>query len=144
MGVFGISGEFRNQTCFYSSMTLCYLYKIFQTHQEGVWCHKSKSLGLRKYQSLVHVSVGLRNCQCWLNISPYLWLLRTHPVFFFFLTLLRSLSFAPLSCEAVALCFRLCVKHSHVYRLLRFHQVPSHSACICKCWRSDIHVIICM
>ena len=34
------------------------------TRGEGVWCHKSKSLGQRKYQSLVIVSVGLQICQC--------------------------------------------------------------------------------
>ena len=34
------------------------------TREEGVWCHKSKSLGQRKYRSLVIVSVGLQICQC--------------------------------------------------------------------------------
>ena len=34
------------------------------TRGEGVWCHKSKSLGQWKYRSLVIVSVGLQICQC--------------------------------------------------------------------------------
>ena len=135
-------------------------HKVFVLHMCAVCSWPISKLwgGKTRWQSVHYIDVSEVMCssqnakmhQCieqwalgWFNLLPYLWPLDCHFMHCFFLISSCFLSFAPLSCDTVALYFRFhfvtwaCRDYSHS---IRVHSLTQH---LHSCQRDHVMSVSC-